>query len=82
MIIEIVCIVVMLGLLVYWHVKNPDSLNVTLSIEKELLANDNTDERDDKAESWCSDICKNIEIRKTKHYNNQIQKQHQHCFIF
>ena len=35
----------MLGLLVYWHVKNPDSLNVTLSIEKELLANDQTEEK-------------------------------------
>ena len=45
MIVEIICIVVMLGLLVYWHVKNPDSLNVTLSIEKELLANDAAEER-------------------------------------
>lgn len=43
MIVEIICIVVMLGLLVYWHVKNPDSLSVTLSIEKQLLENDPTD---------------------------------------
>jgi len=30
MVIEIVIIVIMLGLLVYWHVKNPDSKAVTL----------------------------------------------------
>ena len=39
MIVEIICIIVMLGLLVYWHYRNPESLNVTLNIEKELLEN-------------------------------------------
>ena len=42
MIVEIICILVMLGLLVYWHIKNPHSLQVTLNIERELLANDGT----------------------------------------
>ncbi len=30
MVIEIVIIVIMLGLLVYWHIRNPDSKAVTL----------------------------------------------------
>ncbi len=31
MVIEIVIILIMLGLLVYWHIKNPDSKAVTLN---------------------------------------------------
>jgi hypothetical protein len=34
MVIEIVIIVIMLALLVYWHIRNPDSKAVTLGYEK------------------------------------------------
>jgi hypothetical protein len=34
MVIEILIIIAMLGLLIYWHIKNPDSKAVTLGYEK------------------------------------------------
>jgi hypothetical protein len=35
--IEIATIVIMLILLIYWHIRNPDSKAVTLGYEKELM---------------------------------------------
>jgi hypothetical protein len=38
--VEIAIIVVMLALLVYWHICNPESKAVTLGYERELLSRD------------------------------------------
>lgn len=44
MVIEIIIIVAMLGLLVFWHIRNPDSKAVTLGYEKELLEKESNDD--------------------------------------
>lgn len=37
LVVEVIIIAIMLALLVYWHIRNPDSKAVTLGYEKELL---------------------------------------------